>query len=307
MVASNTDLADINEILLGYFIAGKNWSRLGTDAKRQHDEKLKRATSEQYNQQYGRAEVMAKETIRWAKSQGYSGNVSKVWWTARPGSLSEAVSRSVDQKKNPTDILVKFTNGPANGFLGISAKSTGGKTDIGFKNPGIGTVESSLKINLKPIADKATNEAIKRFKLPISSSERKSKIRSNPRIKKLTEELGSNVLSGIRNALFNKLKSMNNKNLMEYILTYWIDSNSELYPPYIKVTGMGKASPYSAKVDDPLKNEKLDAITSKKLDVVKVGNDSVGIKAGTKQILKMRAKYESEKLASSIKFSGDPW
>ena len=38
-----------------------------------------------------------------------------------------------------------------------------------------------------------------------------------------------------------------------------------------------------------------------------VGNDSVGVKAGSKKILKMRCKFESEKLASSLKMSGDPW
>jgi hypothetical protein len=305
--ASNTDLADINEILLGYFIAGKSWTKIGSDAKKQHDEKTKKATAEEYDQQYGRAEAMAKESIRWAKANGYSGNVSKVWWTARPGSMSEAVGREVDQRKNPTDILIKFTKGPANGFLGVSAKSTGGKTDIGFKNPGVGTVETALGIKLKDIDDKAVKDAIKKFKLPSGSSERKAKIRANPGIKKVTEATGAEVLSDIREVFFKKLKSMDNKKLMNYILTYWIDSDSELYPPYIKATGMGKAEPYTAKIDDPLKNEKLDYITTKKLEVVKVGNDSVGIKAGGKQILKMRAKYESEKLASSLKFSGDPW
>ena len=39
------------------------------------------------------------------------------------------------KKKNPTDVLVEFTKG---GFLGLSAKSTSGKGDIGFKNPGVG-------------------------------------------------------------------------------------------------------------------------------------------------------------------------
>lgn len=305
--ASNTDLADINEILLGYFIAGQDWSKLSNEAKTQHDEKSKKATAIEYDQQYGRAEAMAAESIRWAKANGYSGNVSKVWWTARPGSMSEAVGREVDQTKNPTDILVKFTKGPANGFLGVSAKSTGGKTDIGFKNPGVGTVEKALSIKLKNIGDDAANAAIKKFKLPSGSSERKTAIRKNPGVKKVTEAMGAQVLSDIRDVLYKKLNAMDNKKLLNYILEYWIDSDSEMYPPYIKATGMGKAAPYTAKIDDPLKNEKLSALTDYKLSVVKVGNDSVGLKAGTKQILKMRAKYESEKLASSIKFSGDPW
>jgi len=43
------------------------------------------------------------------------------------------------------------------------------------------------------------------------------------------------------------------------------------------------------------------------IKLVKVGNDSVGIMADGNRIMKMRAKYESQKLASTIKFSGDPW
>jgi hypothetical protein len=63
----------------------------------------------------------------------------------------------------------------------------------------------------------------------------------------------------------------------------------------------------TAKVEDPLKNEKLSAIVSGQITLQKVGNESIGVSAGGKKILKMRAKFESEKLASTIKFSGDPW
>ena len=35
-----------------------------------------------------------------------------------------ASNSDADSRKNPTDILVLFTKGPANGFLGLSAKAT---------------------------------------------------------------------------------------------------------------------------------------------------------------------------------------
>ena len=57
----------------------------------------------------------------------------------------------------------------------------------------------------------------------------------------------------------------------------------------------------------PLNNEKLKKITSEKITFESVGNDSVGVKAGLKKIMKMRFKYESQKLASTVKMSGDPW
>lgn len=305
-MSKNTDLADINEIYVGYVIS-KSW--FDRDAKTHFESKRKKVSLEEYDAQIKRAEVMADAALKWAKSKGYSGT-PQAYWTARPGSLQEAVDPNnkthIDSKKNPTDILLKFKHGPSNGFLGISAKSTKKTSDIGFKNPGIGTIESNLKIDLSSINDAAVAAAIKAFKLPSSSSSRKLKIRSSKKIQDATVVIGSTVLSDIRDKLYKKLSLMDSNQLRKYILSDWLDAGN-LYPPYIKVTGMGAKAPYTASVEDPLKNEKLSAIKSQNITVEKVGNDSIGVKAGSKRILKMRVKYESEKLASSIKFSGDPW
>jgi hypothetical protein len=80
-----------------------------------------------------------------------------------------------------------------------------------------------------------------------------------------------------------------------------------LKPPYIKVTGQGNKEPYRAVAMDPTKNEKLDALAKYKITLEKVGNESIGVKAGDKKIMKIRFKFESEKMASSVKLSGDPW
>lgn len=303
---ANTDLADVNEIYVGYLLAGKKW--FDNDAKTQFNRKSKLIGTENTAIQIERAEQMVKEFLLWAKKNKYSGKVKKVWWTARPGILSRAVGKDVDSRKNPTDILVQFTSGPTNGFLGISAKSTSGSTDIGFKNPGIGTVETTLNINLSDVLTKRTNEAIRKFKLPENAKQRKEFIRSKPTVQKQTQTIGSEVLSKIRDIMFDKLKKLNNKQLRDYILGNWLDASNDLYPPYVKVTGMGsKSGKITAKVDDPLKNDKLTAILNGQLKVEKVGNESIGLSASSKKILKMRAKFESEKLASTIKFSGDPW
>jgi hypothetical protein len=302
---ANTDLSDINEIYLGYFLAGESW--FDKDAKKQVDTKMRRVKKEQAEDQIAKAKVMAQEVVKWAKANKYKGGISRVWWTARPGSMSAAVGREVDQRKNPADILVKFSSGPAEGFLGISAKSTLGNTDIGFKNPGLGTMESALGITLSSYANNYVQQAIEKYDLSSSASTRKSEIRTNPKIKEKTEEMGSKALAEMRDAMFKKLSKMSNKELLNFLLNNWLDSSKTLYPPYIKVTGMGSKEPYSAKVDDPLHNPKLEAILSSKISVEKVGNESVGVKAGSYRILKMRFKYESEKLASSIKLSGDPW
>ena len=302
-MARNTDLADVNEIYCAFVLNKNEFPDQASES--QYNKKIQLLTPQQGEQQIGRAIVMAQEFLMWAKSNGYSDNVKNVYWTARPGfSFKNIVGVDVDQKKNPTDILVEFQSG---NFLGLSAKSTSGKGDIGFKNPGVGTIEKELKINLSSINQNAVNNIVESFNLPKSSSTRKSAIRANKAIQKQTDSMGSEVLNKCRDILLKKLNSFDNNERRNYIIKSWIDASEDLYPPYVKVTGRGTKSPYSAVVEDPLNNPKLKAILEENIKFEPVGNDSVGVKAGTKKILKMRFKYESEKLASSLKMSGDPW
>lgn len=298
---SNTDSADINEIQLGAFLSN-NWKNFvdSSQAKTQLELKRKKVGELEFATQTQKAEAMAKEVMSWAKSNGFSGKISGVWWTARPGVLSKAVGQDVDSRKNPTDILIKFDTGK---FLGISAKSTKTQGDIGFKNPGYGTIEKSLGKFKEEYPQKAIDELLLiHSNLSRSAPQRKSQVRSNPPAKEKAEELGSRVLNQIRDDLYSKLKLMNEKDLAQYILDDWMDAK-EVYPRYIKVTGMKTG----ATVEDPLANSKIDALVRGKIKLEKIGNDSVGVTASGKRIMKMRAKYESQKLASSVKFSGDPW
>jgi len=301
-MARNTDLADVNEIYVAFVLNGNKFPDSASES--QYERKLKLLTPEQGEQQISRAIVMVDEFLKWAKSNGYSG-VEDVYWTARPGfSFKSVVGVDVDQRKNPTDVLVKFRKG---GFLGLSAKSTSGKGDIGFKNPGVGTVDSDLGLKLNDINKKAQDKIVKTFKLPTSASARKTAIRSNKALQQQTDSMGTQVLSECRNLLLKKLNTLDQVKRRNYIIKSWIDASQELYPPYVKVTGRGTKTPYSASVEDPLNNPKLKAILDDKIVFEQVGNDSVGVKAGSKKILKMRFKFESEKLASSLKMSGDPW
>lgn len=299
---SNTDAADINEIMLGYYLAD-GWNKFegSSDAKRQLDAKVQKLGREVGIDQANKAEAMAQETIKWSKANGYNGKVKKVWWTARPGILAKAVGQEVDSRKNPTDVLVQFTDGT---FLGLSAKSTKTMGDIGFKNPGLGTVEKNLNLKLSQILQKAVETLLKEFpSLPKSSSARKAAIRADNKIKDRAEELGTKVLGDIRNSLYNRLKKMEDQQLIDYLLDDWMDAKNSVFPRYIKITGFKEG----AKVEDPLKNSKIAAISTGNIKLDKVGNDSIGVVANGKRIMKMRAKFESQKLASSVKFSGDPW
>lgn len=303
-MTANTVLSDINEIYTGYVLAGNKW--YNTDAQKQYNERLKQAKTEEVADAQAKAVVMAQEFLKWAKLHGYTGKIVNVWWTARPNSMSEAVKRQVDQRKNPTDILVKFSTGPSEGFLGLSAKATQTKGDIGFKNPGVGTVDRNLGMNLAKTYQTQLDQTIKKFKLSPSANDRKAYLRANPGVKKHTEDIGVKILAAMRDTMLVRLLKFKQPELIKYLLTDWMDAEVS-FPPYVKVTGQGNREPYKAVVMDPVNNEKLSALSKYKITLEKVGNESIGVKAGDKKIMKIRFKFESEKMASSLKLSGDPW
>ena len=304
-MTANTILSDINEIQTGFFINGGKW--YSAEAKAACESRMKQAKPEEVADAVGKAQVMATEFIEWAKKNGYSGSIKGVWWTARPGELARASGNpNADSRKNPTDILVQFSNGPANGFLGLSAKATKTKGDIGFKNPGIGTIDKALGTRIQEEYKNQERQLIAKYKLPASADARKRFIRENSAVKVQTEQIGVQILSAMRDELMARLIKMNNGDLLKYLLEYWMDADL-LYPPYVKVTGMGSKAPYEAMVMDPTSNPKLEALRKYPIKLEKVGNESIGVSAGAKKIMKMRFKFESEKMASSVKLSGDPW
>lgn len=300
----NTLIADVNEILVGYYLNSGRW--YDPEARQQHDQRKGQITPQDYQRADEHAKVMAKEFISWAHQHGYHGNPTHVYWTARPGSMAKLVGVPVDQKKNPTDTLIKFASGPANGWLGLSAKSTKGKGEIGFKNPGVGTIDRSLGLSIATNYKTQLDQIIAQHDLPKSATTRKQFLRSNPKIKAKTEKMGQEMLASMRDILYNKLKSMHDEQLLKHCTDEWMNADV-MYPPYIKVTGKGNKPPYTATVVDPVKNEKLEALGELNFEIEKVGNESIGIKAGGKKIMKMRFKFESEKLASSVKLSGESW
>ena len=303
--SQNTLAADINEIMFGYYALGESWSGFAgvEEAQAALEKRKEQLGQEIFDMQAGRAKVMAQETIGWANANGFDGNPVRAWWTARPGILSKAVGREVDSRKNPTDTLLQFAD---ESFLGISAKSTKGKGDIGFKNPGIGSLSRVLGIDLGSFVLKTEQDAVEDFSLPQSKKQRKPFIRQNPEIREKTVQIGIKILATLRDALYKHLVNLGQDDLRAHVVGVWMDAG-ESYPYYIKVTGHGKQEPFTASVMDPTNNPKMKALAADEVKLIKVGNESIGISAGDKKIMKMRFKYESEKLASSIKLSGDPW
>ena len=305
--ARSTLGADINEIMFGLLAAGNTWEGFinADEAQQKLEQRLEEVSPQEVENQIGRARAMLADVLVWAAENGWDGNVTRVWWTARPGVLSQAVGKPVSAG-NPTDILLVFGG---EDFLGISAKSTKGKGDIGFKNPGVGSIARVLGIDLMSIAKEETTKAISKLNLPKSATARKRFLREkgNETVKKIAEDLGRGLLNLLRESLYQHLKTMDEEAIRNHLTTFWIDAK-DIYPYYVKVTGRGTTEKgFSATVEDPIKNEKYKALMSEDIEVVKVGADSIGIMAGGRKIMKMRFKYESQQLASSLKMSGDPW
>ena len=85
----------------------------------------------------------------------------------------------------------------------------------------------------------------------------------------------------------------------------WLDAAGGL-PYYIKVVGFGKKGRYTAKVVDPINDEKTLVLSSNDVSFEPTGTSSILVTAGGEPLFKIRAKWESAPLASTIKFSGDP-
>jgi hypothetical protein len=300
-----TSSADVNEILLAWYMVDSDWRKVhdGRKIKSLYDKVQSSLSDEEFENQSERAWAMATAIDEWSAKNGYRGGIVKSWWTARKGVLSKAVGYEVDSRKNPTDVLLQFGDKQ---FLGISAKSTKGKGDIGFKNPGAGTFDRILGSSLSDMIKRHQTDFATKHNLSHSASIRKKEIRSDDTLIKASGEARTLMLNDLRNHLMKTFSSMKEDDLREFILDECMDAKPIL-PKYIKVTGHGKSPNYSASIHDPLKDDKATAVAADTLEISNVGNDSIGILAGGMKILKVRLKQESQAMASALKISCDPW
>jgi len=324
--------ADVNELHCAYHLNGRKWTNgLDPSDKAVYDdrvEKLQKKPAE-LEARKAQAEKMAEEFLKWAQRHGYSG-VKKVYWTARsdfnyrnlPGKFSHLYVE--ESKNNPTDILVEFKTSSryADPHLGLSAKSLL-KTltqEAPVKNPGMGKIEDFIK---KPNAfQKILKEGVvaahNKTCIPydgkyLNKLEVKRLIDAeDPEFLVDREKYTKQILGGCRALLIKELKKMGDIDMKMYILDELLDTDK--LPKYVKVTGRSdaKLTTVEATVDDPLTNAKYDAMVKKNLPISyeELGGDdgyTIGVKAGTKQIIQIRFKFSSTQLASGLKLSVAPW
>ena len=324
--------ADVNELHCAWYLNGKKWTGgLGPEDEEIYNDrraKLGKKPAE-LEARVLQAEKMADEFLKWARQHGYSG-VKKVYWTARsdfnyrtlPGKFSHLYVE--ESKNNPTDILVEFRTSTryADPHLGLSAKSLL-KTltqEAPVKNPGMTKIETFIG---KPkafqnILEKGIADAHAASSIPYGTkylNEQKCKELKNakdPEWIALTNKYVPQILGGCRDILKTSLESMNDIDVKMYILDELLDTDK--LPKYVKVTGRSDAnlSVVTATVDDPLNNAKYDALVKKNLPLSyeELGGKTgytIGVKAGSKQILQIRFKFSSTQLATGMKMSVAPW
>jgi hypothetical protein len=329
--------ADVNELHIAWCLNGKKWTGgLSNADKMIYDKRcndLLKKSKDEYAARIRQAEVMADKFLEWANGNGFSG-VNKVYWTARsdfnyknlPGDTTGFVENSKD---NPTDVLVKFSRHTyASPYLGLSAKSILGSltAEAPVKNPGMKKIENFIGVpnGFQNILMDGVNEAsrvlgVKKSGKYLNESEikgillsSKSAKSTNSGLKPIAEDQVTKILSGCRDLLFDKLKSMDDIDVKMYILDELLDTDK--MPYYVKVTGRStpNLSSVEATVDVPRLNKKYKAMVKDngKMSYEKLGGGdgyTVGVKCGQTQIIQIRFKFSSTRLASGLKMSVAPW
>ena len=301
-MSANTLGADINEIYLTYLL--NNNSYPDSITSRQYERRSKSVSAEVVEWQVGRAEAMYKKFLEFLRNKRYGSPVA-AYWTARPGfKFEDVVGFKVNQRLNPTDVLVRLNTGK---FYGISAKSTKSGS-AGLKNPGIGTIDKYLGTNLASIDVKYSNMIIEKYDLPTGKDARKQFLNQNVGIKKkVYDNYSSKALRELRDSYLVRINQMSQQQIIDFLVTEWLNEDPEILKlPYVKITGSG-TKVYTASLYDPITNAKSRYLITGPIVFSPVGNDAVGVTAANQRILKMRFKYASTQLASSLKMSGDPW
>jgi len=315
MSTANTLGADINEIWLAYLL--NNNSFPGTSSQ-DYNTRISQVTTQEITQQQGRAKACYDRFLLFLSRQGL-GNPVAAHWTARSGTMTSIVGFPVDQTKNPTDVLVELDSGQ---FYGISLKSVkSGKT--GFKNPGIGTIESDLGLTSKPfsaIIEKYKKQVIAAYPvLNVSSDTQRKNILQQQKNKVIKDaiyatyakECYKELTEALYNHLTNNMLPWEQKVFLGHSLMN--EDEETMKVPYVKLTGSGTGTgPFRASLYDPVASSKARKIAARgagfAIDTGKQGTIKVNAgKTGerVKYMFSIRWKWASTYFASPMKLSAE--
>jgi hypothetical protein len=311
MNCKNGYLATINEIYFTYYLNGSKFCDLDSEKKLIDTKTI--VSEEHYQLQKNRAKIMCDHTLSWTKANGFTGSIRKVWLTTKMSQIKKSLDRPIQIKfsdfsydKNPSDVVVQFSDGK---FLGISIKTFNSinSSALTFLNSGTKAIERDLGVDIRTKFKQLENKYVEELNLPKNLKDRKIYIRENIELQEQTKIIGISIRRNIRDDIIKELNKLSQEDAKEYILKKWLKSDEKIFPPYVRVICIGESEPFTIKIQDPIKNEKIEALNTSKIIFEEVGDLSIGIKAGDMKIFKIRLKYSSESLVGQLKFSGESW
>lgn len=291
-----TLVSDLNELSVAYCLAGQRWSHPAMRAtfrarvRALHD--LDAAALVYVHVTRGQYMATALTACL-----GGASVVSAAFWVGRGDGTDYYPSLSPD---HPADVLLRWTGN--NGWFGISCKSTdrAGGT-VGLKNPGLVPVCRALGTTVDDLVAPTIADAIRRWSLPATQDARKAAIRTNPGVAAWTRTQGRVLLTEIRGRLLDAALRLSSPHLGTFVRTTCLNAAPEIDPAYLIVTGYGTVrGAYGAHVSNPLQTY------PEPWSVSPYGTDALLFRAGAVTVCKLRVKWESEPLASTLKCSVDP-
>lgn len=305
---SVSDRPQLNLLYAGYFLLGEDWSLYNNkDDQKYAEERMELLSDDDRKNELIRSQEISDKIYDWAIINGYGKSVEKAWWINKRGDLSRVIGRQINENINRTKVLLQFNSGPADGYLGLTSEATGGNANIGLKNPNIEDIEKALGLDLYAIVKQSEGEFADRYGLSQIFAKRKVQIQTNPLIKEYAVKKGDEVIQQLKNAVLEKLNSMSNIELRDFLLQTWLEAADQIYPPFIKAVGLGVKPPFTARLESALFNPKLKGVIGSQISVVSFGRNYIGIKAADKQILRLEIKYKTQKMASPIEMTGMAW
>jgi hypothetical protein len=299
---THTHGSDLNELATGYFLNKEQWWNGAARSLFREKARLLKSTesTEAVTVQVERGRAMGmKLRVHLVEKRLRLLNLH---WCAR-GDLTHWVPGA--SANHPADLILEVRPPTApsgelgwSEWLGVSCKSRKGAEGSGLKNPGLSLVSGYLGLDLQQTVDAAVACGVREWMLPGTQAERKRYLRAHPAVRLQTIARGDEILVGLRDTILGGFPIWKIKEFLSGVL-----HNEGTLPKYVRVVGRGTIDKgFSAELIDPYQWNYTGPYR-----LQAVGRDGVGFLGNGARICLLRVKWESEKLASTVKFSVDEW
>ena len=243
--------------------------------------------------------------------------VDDIVWTAQLRGEGLAAATGIpglSDKNNQSDIIVKGKDAQGNPVqYGVSLKvatsnSTKYPNDIPFFNGGLG--KEAARFGATGVVDdfkKETQDALKELGITATGAANiKKEIRGNEETKKKADAAGKKIMANIRDKMVKSLEGKDTEQMRELFSTMTgAPTGDGQKLPTLKLTGYANGK-RTTKIEDSLNGTVPMAIrTAEDFQFEPVGDTSFRVMADGVPVMKVRFKWESQALGSSMKISGE--